>query len=81
MIPKGEILEGIPSRRLYRFREAMVRGYVRMAAARKNIQLDDQEFDPPPQATIHTPRMSGRKRWMDTSRFVPNIKMGAQYRR
>ncbi|AOH35442.2 ATP-binding protein [Luteimonas sp. JM171] len=78
---KGEILEGIPSRRLYRFREAMVRGYVRMAAARKNIQLDDQEFDPPPQATIHTPRMSGRKRWMDTSRFVPNIKMGAQYRR
>ncbi|WP_313256012.1 ATP-binding protein [Stenotrophomonas sp.] len=78
---QGEILEGIPSRRLYRFREAMVRGYVRMAAACKNIQLDDQELDPPPQATVHTPRMANRKRWMDASRFVPNIKMGAQHRR
>lgn len=77
---QGEILEGIPSRRLYRFREAMVRGYVRMAAACKNIQLDDQEFDPPPQITVHAPRMSNRKRWMDTNRFVPNIKMGTKRR-
>ncbi|HUW53439.1 MAG TPA: ATP-binding protein [Rhodanobacter sp.] len=71
----GSILEATPGRRLHRFSEAMVRGYVRMAAACKNIQLDDQEFDPAPQALIRAPRMSNRKRWMDTSRFVPNIEM------
>lgn len=72
----GAILSGMPSRRLHFFREAMVRGYVRMAAACKNIELDDQTFDSPPQITAHASRMSARKRWMDTSRFVPNIRMG-----
>lgn len=73
----GSILNGISNRRLYFFREAMVRGYVRMAAACKNIQLDDQEFDPPPQITVRASRMSPRKRWMDTGKFIPRIKMGA----
>lgn len=77
---KGAVLESLPSRRLYCFTEAMVRGYVRMAAACKNIQLDDQEFDPPPEITARASRMSNRKRWMDTSRFVPNIEMGAKRR-
>ncbi len=72
----GSILDGVPSRRLHLFREAMVRGYVRMAAACKNIELDDQTFDSPPQITAHAGRMSARKRWMDTNRFIPNIKMG-----
>jgi hypothetical protein len=72
----GAILDGVPSRRLYYFREAMVRGYVRMAAACKNIELDDQNFDAPPQITAHAGRMSPRKRWMDTNRFIPKIKMG-----
>lgn len=72
----GSILDGVPSRRLYYFREAMVRGYVRMAAACKNIELDDQNFDAPPQITAHAGRMSPRKRWMDTNRFIPKIKMG-----
>lgn len=72
----GSILDSVPNRRLYLFREAMVRGYVRMAAACKNIELDDQAFDPPPQVTAHASRMSPRKRWMDKNRFIPNIKMG-----
>lgn len=72
----GAILDGLPSRRLHYFREAMVRGYVRMAAACKNIELDDQTFDSPPQITAQASRMSARKRWMDTSRFIPKIKMG-----
>lgn len=72
----GSILDSVPNRRLYLFREAMVRGYVRMAAACKNIELDDQAFDPPPQVTAHASRMSPRKRWMDKDRFIPNIKMG-----
>jgi len=69
------ILELTPERKLHRFHESMVRGYVRMAAAARGIELDDQQFDPPPEAVVHTPRMSQRKRWIDTSRFVPNLSL------
>lgn len=71
----GCVLSTVPGRKVYRYSEAMVRGYVRMAAACKNIQLDDQEFDPPPQI-IHAPRQSSRKRWMDPGRYIPNVKFG-----
>ncbi|SEM54213.1 AAA ATPase domain-containing protein [Luteibacter sp. UNCMF331Sha3.1] len=67
------ILEQTPERKLHRFQESMVRGYVRMAAASRGIELDDQQFDPPPQALVHAPRFSKRKRWIDTSRFIPNM--------
>lgn len=67
------ILESIPKRRLYRFREAMVRGYARMAAACRNIELDDQHYDAPPQLYMKTPRLTARKRWIDPSRFIPRI--------
>ena len=72
----GSILGGVSTRRLYFYREPMVRGYVRMAAACKNIELDDQHYLAPPQLTARAGRMSGRKRWMDTSRYVPNIRFG-----
>lgn len=72
------ILQHVPGRKLHGFREAMVRGYVRMAAACKNIQLDDQEFDPPPQAHSSVPRLSARKRWMDTSRFIPRVEFASE---
>jgi len=75
----GSILDGVSSRRLYFFREAMVRGYVRMAAACKNIELDDKSFDPPPEITVQASRMSPRKRWMDPGRFIPKIKMGGRF--
>lgn len=74
--PYACVLESTPERKLHRFRESMVRGYVRMAAACRNIQLDDQAFDAPPQTQIRTPRMSGRKRWIDPGRYVPDIEMG-----
>lgn len=69
----GSILESVAEKRLYRFSEAMVRGYVRMAAACRNIQLNDESFDPPPQITARGTRVSGRKRWLDLGRFIPNI--------
>lgn len=75
------ILQQVAGRKLHAFREAMVRGYVRMAAACKNIQLDDQEFDPPPQSHAAVPRMSARKRWMDSSRFVPRVEFANERER
>jgi len=66
----------VHERKLHRFRESMIRGYVRMAASCKNIQLDDRAFDPPPQSQLRTPRMSGRKCWIDLDRYVPDIEMG-----
>lgn len=72
----ASILETVANRKLHRFTEAMVRGYVRMAAACKNIELDDQQFDLPPQLTAHAPRQSHRKRWLDTNKYVPRIQMG-----
>jgi len=74
------ILESVPNRRLYKFREAMVRGYVRMAAACKNIDLDDQNFDYPPQVRVHTPRNAPRKRWIDPGRYIPPVSMGKPYK-
>lgn len=74
--PKMSLLELVSERRTYRFREGMVRGYVRMAAACRNIQLDDASFDPPPQV-IHPARQSSRKRWIDPGKFIPNVQFGA----
>lgn len=70
------VLDDVVPKGLHRFREAMVRGYVRMAAAKHNIELDDQEYDPPPQLAVHSPRMSNRKRWIDPGLFVPRIGFG-----
>jgi hypothetical protein len=69
----ARVLDDDVPRGLHRYREAMVRGYVRMAAAKQNIQLEDQEYDAPPQMTAHSPRQSNRKRWMDINRYVPQV--------
>ncbi|MBB6249150.1 ATP-binding protein [Rhodanobacter sp. A1T4] len=71
----ASILAVDPARRLHRFNEAMVRGYVRMVAASQGIELDDQNFDVPPQI-MHIPRASNRKRWFDTDKFLPPVGMG-----
>lgn len=71
----GQVLSVDPARKLHRYTEPMVRGYVRMVAARHNVHLEDQTFDAPPQI-MHTPNMSSRKIWRDTDNFIPPIKMG-----
>lgn len=73
----GSILSVDPARKLHKYTEPMVRGFVRMMAARSDIHLQDQAFDPAPQ-TIHTPNISNRKRWRDTNNFIPRVQMGSR---
>jgi hypothetical protein len=71
----GRVLSVDSARKLNRYTEPMVRGYVRMVAARHNIHLEDQIFDAPPQI-VNAPNMSSRKRWRDTDKFIPSVQMG-----
>lgn len=72
----GRVLSVESTRRLHRYTEPMVRGYVRMVAARHNVHLDDQTFDAPPQV-MHIPNMGRRKIWRDTGKYIPPIQMGS----
>lgn len=66
----GSILSGVEGRKgLYRYAESMVRGYVRLEAAKYGVGLHDYDPDPPPQVTASAPRSNSRKRWIDPSRF------------
>lgn len=68
--PYGAILTGVEGRKgLYRYAESMVRGYVRLEAAKYGVGLHDYDPDPPPQVTAIASRASTRKRWIDPSRF------------
>lgn len=71
----GCVLSIDHARKLHRYTEPMVRGFARMVAARYDIHLEDQAFDPAPQV-IHTPNMSHRKRWRDLEKFIPPVQMG-----
>jgi hypothetical protein len=70
----GKIMSVDSVHKLHRYTEPMVRGYVRMVAARHNVHLDDQTFDAPPQI-MHIPNMSRRKIWVNTDRFLPPVEM------
>jgi hypothetical protein len=75
------ILSSVEKRKgWYKFRENMVRGYVRLCAEAAGLLINYDEWDSPDLLIRKQPHISSRHTYHDLSKYVPRVQFGQSKR-